>query len=205
MDSKAKKMSLKERTIAVILGIVALYAAAAGLWFMSQENAWRMSKKKYAAAREQRMKEDRLIRETSKWNNAYEAERAKMPTFEEDEKGIDTKFLSRMEELCQENAISISRRQPGQEQEVGDVYELPITVNDWEGSLDNLVKFIYALERDEDSMFDLSALSIKPSAAHKGYLKGSFTLTCAYMRNKGFDSKPTKSTGKSSANTNKNK
>jgi len=196
MSAEKKSMSLRERTIAAVLGVLALYAAAVGLWFMSQENAWRLSKKKYVQAREQRMKEDRLIREKGKWNNAYEAERAKMPTFEEDEKGVDTKFLSRMEALGQENAMTISRRQPGQEQEVGDVYELPITVNDWEGSLENLVKFIYALEHDEEAMFDLSALTIKPSAAHKGYLKGSFTLTCAYMRNKGFDAKPAKTTGK---------
>ena len=194
-DRPTKKMSLKERTIAAVLGVLILYAAAAALWFMNLENSWRLAKKKYAAAREQRIKEDRLIRETAKWNNAYEDERAKMPTFEEDEKGIDTKFLSRMEEIGQGNAMTISRRQPGQEQEVGDVYELPITVNDWEGSLENLVKFIYALQQDEDTMFDVSALSIKPSAAHRGYLKGSFTLTCAYMRNKGFDSKPVK-TGK---------
>ena len=195
MENKEKRMSLKERTIAAVLGVLILYAAAAALWFMNLENSWRLAKKKYAAAREQRIKEDRLIRETAKWNNAYEDERAKMLTFEEDEKGIDTKFLSRMEEIGQGNAMTISRRQPGQEQEVGDVYELPITVNDWEGSLENLVKFIYALQQDEDTMFDVSALSIKPSAAHKGYLKGSFTLTCAYMRNKGFDSKPAK-TGK---------
>ena len=188
-------MSLKERTIAAVLGVLILYAAAAALWFMNLENSWRLSKKKYAAAREQRVKEERLIRETGKWNNAYEAERAKMPTFEEDEKGVDTKFLSRMEEIGQKNAMTISRRQPGQEQEVGDVYELPITVNDWEGSLDNLVKFIYDLQQDSDTMFDISALSIKPSAAHKGYLKGSFTLTCAFMRKKGFDPKPVK-TGK---------
>ena len=192
MESKEKRMSLKERTIAAVLGVLILYAAAAALWFMNLENSWRLSQKKYAAALKQRMDEDRLIRETAKWNNAYEDERAKMPTFEEDEKGIDTKFLSRMEAIGQENAMTSSRRQPGQEQEVGDVYELPITVNDWEGSLESLVKFIYALQQDKDTMFDLSAISIKPSAAHRGYLKGSFTLTCAYMRNKGFDSKPAK-------------
>ena len=196
MEGKEKRMSLKERTIAAVLGVLILYAAAAALWFMNLENSWRLSQKKYAAALKQRMDEDRLIRETAKWNNAFEDERAKMPTFEEDEKGIDTKFLSRMEEIGQENAMTISRRQPGQEQEVGDVYELPITVNDWEGSLDNLVKFIYTLQQDEDTMFDVSAITIKPSAAHRGYLKGSFTLTCAYMRNKGFDSKPAKTTGK---------
>lgn len=194
--SAEKTMSLKERTIAAVIGVVLLYAVAVALWFMSQENAWRLSKKKYIQAREQRIREDRLIRQTAKWNNAYEAERAKMPTFEEDEKGIDVKFLSRMETLSQENAMTISRRQPGQEQEVGDVYELPVTVNDWEGSLDNLVKFIYALERDEDNMFDLSSLTVKPSASHRGYLKGSFVLTCAYMRNKGFDATSSKTSGK---------
>ena len=194
--SAEKRMSLKEQTVAAVLGVLVLYVAAAALWFMNLENSWRLSQKKYAAAREQRMKEDRLIRESEKWNKAYADERAKMPTFGEDEKGIDTRFLKKMEEIGQTNAMVISRRQAGQEQEVGDVYELPITVADWEGSLDNLVTFIYALQQDKDTMFDLSALSIKPSAAHKGYLKGSFTLTCAYMRNKEFDSKPAKTTGK---------
>lgn len=196
MSAEKKTMSLKERTIAAVLGVLVLYAAAVGLWFMSQENAWRLSKKKYVQARDKRMAEDRLIREKGRWNNAYEAERAKMPTFEEDAKGVDTKFLSRMEAIGEDNAITISRRQPGQEQEVGDVYELPVTVNDWEGSLESLVKFIYALEHDEESMFDISALTVRASQAHKGYLKGSFTLTCAYMRNKGFDAKPAKTTGK---------
>ena len=126
MESKEKRMSLKERTIAAVLGILILYAAAAALWFMNLENSWRLSQKKYAAAREQRMKEDRLIRETAKWNNAYEDERAKMPTFEEDEKGIDTKFLSRMEEIGQANAMTISRRQPGQEQEQHDQGAFPV-------------------------------------------------------------------------------
>jgi len=194
--SEGRTMSLKERTIVAMVVVVALYAAAAVLWFVRQENAWKMAKKKYAAAQAQRLKEDRLIRERDKWNNSYEDERAKMPTFDEEEKGVDVKFLSRMEALCQDNAMTVSRRQPGQEQKVGDVYELPITVNDWEASLDNLVKFIYVLERDGETMFDLSALTVKPSASHKGYLKGSFTLTSAYMRNKGFDSTPAKTTGK---------
>ena len=84
MENKEKRMSLKERTIAAVLGVLILYAAAAALWFMNLENSWRLSQKKYAAALKQRMDEDRLIRETAKWNNAYEVERAKMPTFEED-------------------------------------------------------------------------------------------------------------------------
>jgi hypothetical protein len=40
---------------------------------------------------------------------------------------------------------------------------------------------MYALENAEQGMFDLKNLNFKPSSK-KGYLRGSFTLTCAYMR-----------------------
>ena len=35
--------------IAAIGGVVVMYALAVGMWFMSQEQAWRMASKKYAS------------------------------------------------------------------------------------------------------------------------------------------------------------
>ena len=49
------------------------------------------------------------------------------------------------------------------------------------GGLEPLVKFLYELEHAEEAMFDVQSLVIRPSS-HKGFLKGSFTLACAYMR-----------------------
>ena len=103
-----------------------------------------------------------------------------MPTFAFG-KATDTTWQRKMDELAEKHHISISERQPGKEVEKGDVLELPIEVKNWEGALESLVKFMHELENTSDGMFDVGYLSFKPSPK-KGYLKGSFTLTCAYMR-----------------------
>ena len=103
-----------------------------------------------------------------------------MPIFEAG-KNTDTTWLAKMDEIAAKNFIQISNRQAGTEVEAGEVLELPIEVKNWEGALESLVHFIYELENSGAGMFDVRAISFKPSGK-KGYLKGSFTLTCAYMR-----------------------
>jgi len=85
-----------------------------------------------------------------------------------------------MDSVATRNGFTIARRQTGKEAEVGDVYELPIDCKDWEGSLESLVKFLYDLNR-EGAMLDVRQLYVRPSNK-PGYLKGTFTLYCAYMR-----------------------
>lgn len=176
------KMSLKEKAVMAVLGVVLLYAAAVVIWFASQEGAWKRSAKQYAAACQKYRDECRLIGEKTKWADAYEAEKAHMPFFEEG-KNTDTTWLQKMDELAVKNHISISQRQGGDEIEAGDVLELPIDVKNWEGALVSLVHFMHELENTDDGMFDIRSISFKPSAK-RGYLRGSFTLTCAYMREK---------------------
>ena len=43
-------LSRRDRMIAAIGGVVVLYAVAVGLWFMSQEQAWKTAAKKYEAS-----------------------------------------------------------------------------------------------------------------------------------------------------------
>lgn len=173
-------MSLREKAIFAVLGMVLLYALAAGLWFFSQEAAWKHAKKSYEKAKTTYQNERKLIGEKRKWEDAYETEKSRMPMFEEG-KSTDTTWLSKMDALASTNNIVISQRQVGQEVSGGDVLELPIEVKNWEGSLEALVKFLYGLENGDAGMFDIRALNFKPNAK-TGYLKGSFTLTCAYMR-----------------------
>jgi hypothetical protein len=176
------KMSLKEKAVAVVALVVALYAAAIGLWFVRQEGEWKRSAKAYERAQEKYREELKLIGEKAKWSDAYEEEKARMPLFEAG-KNTDTTWLQKMDELAQKHHIAIAQRQGGKEVEAGEVLELPIEVRSWEGALEPLVKFIHELENTDDGMFDVRAISFKPSNK-RGYLKGSFTLTCAYMREK---------------------
>jgi len=175
-------MSLKEKAVLASLGMILLYGLAVALWFTSQEAAWKKAAKAYDRAKAQYESERRLIGEKARWNQAYEDEKALMPTFEAG-KATDTTWLGKMDALAAKHHITISQRQSGKETESGEVLELPIEVKSWEGALESLVKFMHELENTDEGMFDIRSLNFKPSAK-KGYLKGSFTLTCAYMREK---------------------
>ncbi len=174
------EMGNREKALAATLVMVALYAVAAGVWFFHSQTAWSRAKKQYLKAVDAYERECKLINERNKWTEAYEAEKAAMPTFASG-KATDTTWLKLMDTLAEKHHIAISQRQSGKEVESGDVLELPIDVKNWEGSLESLVKFMHELENTSDGMFDIRSLNFKPSSK-KGYLKGSFVLTCAYMR-----------------------
>ena len=172
--------SLKEKALMAVLGVIVLYAVAIATWFLSADKAWQQAKRSYERELESYLKEEKLIGEKNKWTDAYEREKAAMPTFAAG-KATDTTWLGKMDELAARHRVQISQRQGGKELEAGDVLELPIEVKSWEGSLEALVKFMHELENTDEGMFDMRELNFKPSPK-KGYLKGSFTLTCAYMR-----------------------
>lgn len=179
--SATSNMSRRDRMIAAVVGIVAMYALAVAVWFVSQEKAWRVASGKYAKAVKQTAKEKKLIAQRSKWYDAYEAEREKMPEFSVEAKNVDTHWLSRMDAIAQSCNVGISQRQAGEQIVAGDVYEQPIDVKRWEATITSLVKFMHALESEKEAMFDIREISVKPSS-RKGFLTGNFKLACAYMR-----------------------
>lgn len=173
-------MSLKERAIVAFLAILAAYAFAIVAWFFYSEAAWTKSARMHKKAVDKFREEVALISQKDMWTDAYKVEKARMPAFEFGE-ATDTKWISKLCIIAEKNHIVISNLQGGKEIKAGDVLELPIEVKNWEGSLEALVKFMYELENTEEGMFDIKQINIRPSNK-KGYLKGSFVLTCAYMR-----------------------
>ena len=175
--------SMKDKAVLAIGGMTLLYAAAGFLWFKAltdKGSDWNKSQRAYAESVKKYQRERALIAKRAFWEDSYEEEREKMPMFPEGEK-VGEHWLERMDEIANQNNMAISTRAAGKEEEVGDVYELPVEVKSWEGALEPLVNFLYALEHAEEAMFDIKAIDIRPSS-HKGYLRGQFTLTCAYMR-----------------------
>ena len=175
--------SMKDKAVLAIGGMALMYAVGGFLWFKAltdKASDWNKSQRMYAESVKKYQRERALIARRAYWSDAYDDERAKMPMFPEG-KDVGTHWLGRMEEIASQNLISISSRQSGKEEERGDVYELPVEVKGWEAALEPLVKFLYALEHAEEAMFDVKSIDMRASS-HKGYLKGAFTLTCAYMR-----------------------
>lgn len=174
------EMTLRQQAVAAVLFMLGLYAVAGATWLLYAESAWTKAKKGYERSRETYEKECRLIAEKQQWIDAYEQEKASMPMFDES-KATDTTWLKKMDDLAVKHHILISQRQAGKEIAEGEVLELPIEVRQWEGSLEALVRFMHELENSSEGMFDISQLSMKPSSK-QGYLRGNFTLNCAYMR-----------------------
>ncbi len=175
-------MGLKEKAVALTLLMIALYAAAAATWFMHSELAWKKAASKYKSACATYSKEVETIEKERQYKEEYEQAKALMPSFEA-EKTTDGTWRRAVREIAQRNLILISDDEAKAEIVGDDVHELPIEVRSWEGSLEALVKFIYELENSEDGMFAVTELNFKPSQK-KGYLRGSFKLHCAYMRDK---------------------
>ena len=176
-------LTLKQKAAVATLAVVALYVGAALFWFVSAEKTWKKSATAYRNAKQKYEKETRLIKEKGYWEEACEKEQAAMRMFDED-KATDTTWLQKTGEIAASNLVYISSRR-AQEESLGvgeDVRALPIEAS-WEASLQALVKFMYALENSDEGLFDFSKLVFKPSAK-RGYLKGTFVVSCAYRRGK---------------------
>lgn len=171
-------VSSREKNMLFITVVIVLYAVAA-LSFKKQMASWKAAQKVYATAQKKLAEEDALIAARDEWTARYEQVRDLMPVFPYD-KDVDTHWLNIMDSTATKNELAIARRQSNKEAEVGDVYELPIDCKDWEGSLESLVKFLFDLNQ-AGAMLDVRQLYVRPSSK-PGYLKGTFTLYCAYMR-----------------------
>jgi len=176
------EMGLKEKALMAIIGVVVLYAIATAIWFLSAEKSWRSAAKKYDREQKTFEKEEKLISEKRRWSEAYEAEKSAMPMFDIGQ-ATDTTWLRKVEAIARTNLVLITQIDAGKEVQVDNVLELPIEVKNLEGSLEALVKFMHELENSEEGMFDIKAINLQPNKSKPGYLKGSLSLTCAYMRN----------------------
>lgn len=178
---KMNEAGLKEKILVSIAGMIILYAIAVVAWFLYFEGSWRAAARKCDRERARYEREAALIGERERWDLAYESEKAAMPVFEGG-KATDTVYLERIETLAREHRVLITQIDAGEEIQADDVLELPIEVKSFESSLEALVKFMYALESTTNGMFDVKTLSVQPNKSKPGYLRGSFSLTSAYMR-----------------------
>ena len=92
--------SLREKAVIAVVVVLALYVIAVVLWFVSQQDAWKRAAKVYAGAKKTYESERKLIGERQKWNDAYEEEKAQMPTFAFG-KATDTTWLQKLDELAE--------------------------------------------------------------------------------------------------------
>ncbi len=175
-------LSLKERILVSVLGVIALYAFAAGFWFLHARQAWTGAERRYKSARATYEREAKLIGERGKWDALYEEEAANIPVIE-GLQGSDTVWLPRMDAIAASNHVYLSSSKLQKEEETGEMMQIKIESR-WEAGLEPLVKFLHELENTAQGSFDVENLSFAPSRK-PGYLTGTFTLVCIYYRKSG--------------------
>ncbi len=169
----------KERAVICGLAMFALYAAAAGYWFVKGRYAWEDAAKTLQRVKTAVEKERRTISERSKWDELYDEEASRIPVVEAGQ-GADTVWMGVMDGIAKETNIFVTERRPGKEEVSGDMQQTTVDIR-WSGAFESLVKFLYALENSEKGKFDVQSLNFSPGK-RKGYLSGSMTLVCIFKR-----------------------
>lgn len=178
-------MSLREKAVVAALVVVLLYLAAGALWFIRQESEWKRSSRAYGKAKKTYVEQRNCIRERNRWNERYETAKSAMPSFTAIQ-STDTPWRRKIDNLAEKHNILIASRGTD-EQEIckGDIYEMPVSIRGWQGSLEAIVRFMYELESGKNGIFAVKEISMSPINKAKrfsGYLRGDLMITCAYMR-----------------------
>ena len=93
---------------------------------------------------------------------------------------VSADLLRQIESLASQNQLTLTRREPEKERNVGNLTEVSIHAS-WEGGLDPLTRFLYAVQ-NQGAMFDIRQLTINPPKGSNAVLSGTFTVDCAYTR-----------------------
>ena len=171
--------SKSERIVVVAAAVLGAYAFAVILWFTVFSRSWSDAAKRFERTRATYERERRTIAEREMWEERYEEEAAQIPVVA-DGQGVDTKWMSEMDDLAKKHHVFVSERKPGRPEEMGDMMQTTVDVK-WTAALESLVKFMYALENADSGKFDVQSISFSPGK-RQGYLGGSLTLTCIYKR-----------------------
>lgn len=127
---------------------------------------------------EQIVLSERLIGQQASWDERLAASMGDLKVYPA---GVDVtpKLLETVEQMARDTSLKLSSLSPSKEQNLGDVSEVAIKCS-FEGTLDALVRFLYAL-KTADGLYKIRSLNMNPTGKG-GMLKGLFTVDCAYAR-----------------------
>ncbi len=172
-------MKITSREMA--LGIVTLSVGLFGGTFLLARprlTEWQRLEKTRALLEDEIRRDSDLVSKRAEWEGRFDALSDAMPQYGEKQK-TDVLWLSIIDDVARNHGLEIRRIEAGEERRQGDVYELPIECNEWEGDLDALIHFLFDLQ-SRGAMLDVRFLHIKPKAGR--VLRGRFSLSCAYTR-----------------------
>jgi hypothetical protein len=172
-------MKLSERESALLLATLAV-----GLFGVSfilgrpKVREWNEIRARRAVLREEIALDRGMVAQRGEWEARFKEVSGMLSRHPADQK-MDIHWMTIMDRAAARHGIGIKQRQAGEERRAGEVYELPIEVKEWGGTLDALVHFLFDLQ-GEGAMLDVRQLLVKPMDG--GILRGRFVLYCAYTR-----------------------
>ncbi len=164
-----------------VLGVVTLTAALYGLLFYlasSRMTEWRTIREEQEQLRLSIATSQELVDAREEWEARMVERQDLMPVFPQGQR-MDLHWLSVIESVAARHELQILRHEPGDERQEGPVYELPIFVRQWEGTIDALVGFLFDIER-EGAMLDVRYLHVRPR--DQSIRHGRMDIYCAYRR-----------------------
>lgn len=172
------KFSSRELVLSWVTCVVVLIGIS--YWFGKPKlETWRELARNQEAVNRRLEISQRLLDQRGQWDQRLNDLRIKLSKYPFD-RDVTADYLKILERVANESKLSLLKRKPKKEKHHGDLYELAIDCT-WEGDLDALVHFLYALEQENVTM-DLEQLTVTLKAGGKGELKGNFTLMCVYTR-----------------------
>lgn len=129
-------------------------------------------------ANENRLNE-RLIKQRGEVADRLGAIRGRLPRFRPDQP-VTAELLKTVKKLADESQVAITRMEPDQEKQVGDLSEVAIDCQ-WDATLEGIVRFLYAIQV-QGAILDIRQITVAPAQSAAGRLKGTFTVFCAFSR-----------------------
>lgn len=171
------KLTLRELILAWATGVVLLFLPT---WFFlvsPRLDDIRDRREKGVNAAAELETERKLADQKAVWQARLDESLKALAAYP-DAQDVTADMLIKVESLAVSNNLVLTRREPQKKERHGDLGTLDIKCN-WEGSLDALVHFLFALQQNH-GMLDVNQLYIKSES--KGLLKGTFVINCSYMR-----------------------
>lgn len=173
-------MSISNREILLSWFVGLLILASASYWFIAPRvRIWQEIKESRKQVAERIALSNRLLQSQGQWTKRIDALKTKLTKYAAD-KDATADYLKVMERVAKESGLNLVQRRPQKEKQHGDLYELAIDCT-WEGTLEALVRFLFALERENVTM-DVEDLTVSLMPGGKGQVKGNFVLICVYVR-----------------------
>lgn len=172
------KLSPRESGLALGAGLAILVALT--VWVGAPRvDVWRERRTTLADQTRRIEVGERLIASRGDWDRRLAAVRERLSSYPAD-MDVTADYLKILERVAKETTLTLGQRKPQKEQPQGECFEMPVDCT-WEGDLNSLVRFLFALEQEPVTM-SIEELSVSLVAGGAGRLKGNFTLMCIYAR-----------------------